>query len=95
MPTLTKALGQWQLPLADGVRVRTHVPGVWGSIPSQVDPVTFGAQRGAGRLDRYLTFPKSKYNSSKVNTRGRVPFLGGVYVAEPTTRRQHITCVCL
>ena len=40
MPTLTKALGQWQLPLADGVRVRTHVPGVWGSIPSQVDPIT-------------------------------------------------------
>ena len=40
MPTLTKALGQWQLPLADGFRVRTRVPGVWGSIPSQVDPIT-------------------------------------------------------
>ena len=41
MPTLTKALGQWQLPLVDGVRVRTRVPGVWGSIPSQVDPITY------------------------------------------------------
>ena len=41
MPTLTKALGQWQLSLADGFRVRTHVPGVWGSIPSQVDPMTY------------------------------------------------------
>ena len=33
-------IGQWQLPFADGFRVRTRVPGVWGSIPSQVDPIT-------------------------------------------------------
>ena len=95
MPTLTKALGQWQLPLADGIRVRTRVPGVWGSIPSQVDPVTFGAQCGAGTLDRSLNLPLVQVHVTIINTRGRVPFLGGVYVAEPTTRRQHITCVCL
>ena len=40
VPKLTKALGQWQLPLADDFRVRTHVPVVWGSIPSQIDPIT-------------------------------------------------------
>lgn len=51
-----EALGQWLLPLTDGFRVRNRVPGVWGSIPSQVVPVTFGAQCGAGRLDRCLTF---------------------------------------
>ena len=33
--------GQWQLPLIDGFGVRTRVLGVWGSIPSQFDPITY------------------------------------------------------
>ena len=56
MPTLTKALGQWQLPLADGVRVRTRVPGVWGSIPSQVDPITLAPNVGQVDLIGALPF---------------------------------------
>ena len=31
---------QCQLPLADGFRVMTRVPGIWGLIPFQVDTVT-------------------------------------------------------
>ena len=59
MPTLTKALGQWQLPLADGVRVRTRVPGVWGSIPSQVDPITYVVLIVRSEENPYETFLES------------------------------------